>query len=114
MKRPLSVTIIGWLFIVAGAVGLVYHASEFNSQRPFQYELVWVCLVRVLAIVAGFFVLRGSNWARWLLIIWIAYHVVLSAFHSLSGVITHSLMLVVVTFFLFRKPASSYFRHVKD
>jgi len=28
MKRPLPVTILGWLFIVTGLVGLVYHLSD--------------------------------------------------------------------------------------
>ena len=60
-KRPLSVTVIAWLFIVAGTVGLVYHATEFKTDGPFQYELVLVCLIRLLAIVCGAFMLRGSN-----------------------------------------------------
>lgn len=110
MKRPLSVTIIGWLFVVAGAVGLVYHATELKAGGPLQYDVVWVCLVRLVAILCGAFMLRGNNWARWLLLVWIAYHIILSAFHSLSGVIVHSLMLAVVAYFLFRRKASDYFR----
>ncbi|HET6890379.1 MAG TPA: hypothetical protein VFH31_04700 [Pyrinomonadaceae bacterium] len=106
--RPLSVTIIGWLFIAAGAIGLAYHVTELR--RPFEYDVVWVCFLRLLAILGGVFVLSGHNWARWLLVIWIAYHVVLSGSHSLSGVITHALLLVVVTYFLFRPQATSYFQ----
>lgn len=108
-RRPLSVTIIGWLFIVAGTVGLVYHATEFKTLYPFQYGVFWVCLVRLAGILCGVFVLRGKNWSRWLLLVWIAYHIALSAFHSLSSVIVHSLLLVVVAFFLFRREASDYF-----
>ncbi|HMJ65253.1 MAG TPA: hypothetical protein VK615_07865, partial [Candidatus Binatia bacterium] len=83
-KRPLSVTIIGILFLVAGIVGLAYHVQEFKTHGPFQYDVLWVCLVRLLAIICAVFMLRGANWARWLLLVWIAYHLVLSAFHSLS------------------------------
>jgi hypothetical protein len=108
--RPLSVTIIGWLFIAAGAFGFAYHVIEFRSIRPFPYDVVWVCLLRLLAILSGVFLLRGRNWARWLLLMWIAYHVILSAFHSLFEVVTHTLLLVVVAYFLFRPEASSYFR----
>ena len=36
-----------------------------------------------LAIVCGVFLLRGHNWARWLALAWIAFHVVLSAFHAI-------------------------------
>jgi len=108
-KRPLSVTIIGWLFIVAGAIGFVYHASELSSRHPFSFYLVWVCLLRLIAILGGVFLLRGSNLARWLLVMWIGYHVVLSAFQSLSGVVIHGLLLLVIAYFLFRRRVSPYF-----
>ena len=109
-KRPRSITIIAWLFLGAGAIGLVYHATEFRAQHPFEYDVIWVCIVRLLAILSGLFVLRGSNWARWLLLVWLAYHVILSAFHSLSELAMHSLLLCVVAYFLFRQQASAYFR----
>jgi hypothetical protein len=109
-KRPLSVTVISGIFLVAGVIGLAYHATEFKADGPFQYELVWVCLVRFLAIICAVFMLRAGNWARWLLVIWIAYHVILSAFHSAPALITHSLLLAVVAYFLFRPSASAYFR----
>jgi hypothetical protein len=96
--------------VAAGAIGLAYHASEFKVDRPFQYDVVWVCFVRLLAILCGVFMLRGSNWARWLLLVWIAYHIILSAFHSLSELVMHTLLLGVVAYFLFRPGASAYFR----
>jgi len=107
-RRPLSVTVISWLFIAAGAIGLAYHLTEFKGQ--FEYGLALVSLVRLLAILSGLFMLRGSNWARWLLLVWILYHVILSAFHSLSELAIHSLLLVVVAYFLLRPKASAYFR----
>src|SRR5262249_39079375 len=62
-----------------------------------------------LAIVCGVFLLRGSNWARWLLLAWIAFHVVLSAFHNVFELAMHSLLLVVVAYCLFRPRTSAYF-----
>src|SRR5438093_13649636 len=112
-KRPLSITIISWLFVAAGVIGLAYHATEFTAQRPFEYDFVWVCFVRLLAILCGVFMLRGRNWARWLLLAWIAYHVILSAFHSLSELILHSLLFAVIACFLFRPQASEYFRSTR-
>ncbi len=109
-KRPLSVTIISWLFIAVGTIALLYHLTELKAHHWFDHELIWVCFVRVLAIVAGLFMLRGHNWARWLLILWLAYHVILSAFHSPMEVIMHGLLLIVFAYFLFRRPASEYFR----
>jgi hypothetical protein len=109
-KRPLSVTIIGWLFIAAGAIGLAYHATEFKVHVQFPYELIWVLLLRLFAIVCGLFMLSGNNWARWGLLLWLAYHVVLSAFHSFSELAMHSLLLALVAYFLFRPKTSAYFR----
>ena len=108
-QRPHSVTVISGLFLVAGVVGLAYHAGEFKTQRRFQYELIWVLFLRVLAIVSAVFLFRGANWARWLLMMWIAYHLVLSAFHSTSELLVHGLLLAVIAYLLFRRPASEYF-----
>jgi len=112
-KRPLSVTLIGALFLVTGLVGLGYHATDFKLHDPLQYDLVVVCLVRLLAVIGAVFMLRAHNWARWLLVIWMAYHVVLSAFHSASEMIVHTLLFAVIAYFLFWRPASEYFRGVK-
>lgn len=112
-KRPLSVTIIAWLYIVTGVVGLAYHATEFDVTRPFADDGLWILLVRLLAVVAGAFMLRGRNWARWLAIVWMAWHVGLSLFHPVSELIMHSILLVVFAFLLFRSSASAYFRAVK-
>ena len=81
-ERPRSITVISWLFVIVGVIGLVYHATEFKPGRPFQYDLVLVCLVRLLAVLCGAFMLRGSNRARWLLVVWLGYHIVLSVLHS--------------------------------
>ena len=112
-KRPHSVTAIGCIFIVAGVIGLAYHGAEFKAQRHLDYDSVWVLLVRLLAILGGVFLLRGSDWARWFLLIWIAYHVILSAFHSAFELITHSLLLAVIAYFLYRPRVSAYFRDMR-
>lgn len=109
-KRPLSITIIGWMFIGAGSIGLLYHLSEFKTRSLFEQSLVWICFVRLLAIVGGMFMLRGFTWARWLLVVWMTFHVILSAFHSLLEVLVHGVLLGVVAYFLFRPQASAYFR----
>jgi hypothetical protein len=109
-KRPLSVTVIGCIFIAAGIIGFAYHVTELKALRPFPYEIVWGSSVRLLAILGGVFVLRRHNWARWLLLVWIAFHVILSAFHSLPELIVHALLFAVVAYVLFRPQASAYFR----
>ena len=107
MKRPLPVTILGCLFIAAGLVGLVYHLSE----RPLEPGIMAVSIVRVIAVVGGVFLLMGSGWARWLILAWLAFHVVVSAFHSVSEVLAHAVLLLVVGYFLLRPPTAKYFGH---
>jgi hypothetical protein len=106
MKRPLPVTIIGCLFIAAGLVGLVYHVSE----RPLDPSIVLISIVRIFAVVGGVFLLSGHNWARWLILAWLAFHVVVSAFHSLSEFMPHVVLLMVVGYVLLGPPASKYFQ----
>ena len=110
-KRPLSITVISWLFLAAGVIGFAYHVTEFKVRRPFENDAVWVCFVRFLAILCGVFMLRGSNWARWLLVGWMGYHIVLSALHSPLQLVVHGLLFAVIFYFLLRPTASAYFRN---
>ena len=109
-KRPLPVTIIGWVFIAAGTVGLLYHAPEFKGELPGDYEVAVICAIRLLAIVGGGSLLRARAWARWLLIVWLVYHVILSAFHEVAGFVMHTALLGVIGFFLFRQSVSAWLR----
>lgn len=108
--RPRSITVISWLFVATGVIGLAYHATEFKADGPFQYDVVWVCLDRLLAILCGVFMLRGSNWARWLLAVWMGYHIALSVLHSRLQLFVHGLLFAIILYFLFRRQASAYFR----
>jgi hypothetical protein len=67
----------------------------------------------LLAILGGAFVLRGKNWARWLVLAWIAYHVVLSAFHHFFELAVHAALLAVFAYILFRPRASAYFQRAE-
>jgi hypothetical protein len=116
-KRPRSITIIGWLFIVFGSISLLSGLVPFGditlAQRLAELKGHWmVHLLRLAAIVSGVFMLYGFNWARWLLVVWIAFHIVLSALHSPLQLLIHISIFTVILFFLFRRQASAYFsRH---
>ncbi|HVP53775.1 MAG TPA: hypothetical protein VMU45_02185 [Candidatus Eisenbacteria bacterium] len=107
-ERPISVTILGYLLIAMGTIGIAYHFAEFKSSRLDEY--IWVLLVRLTAIVCGVFLLRGSDWARWVAMAWIAFHVVISYFHSMQEVAFHAVVLVAFAVVLFRAAANRYFR----
>jgi len=104
-KRPISITIIALVYLTVGIVGFVYHFKEIRAPDGIGIELT-----EFLAIVAGAFLLRGSNLARWLALAWMAFHVVLSFFHPLPELLIHCLFFAVFAWLLFRSPAATYFR----
>jgi hypothetical protein len=106
MKRSIPVTILGCLFILAGVVGLAYHLA----QRPLDPWFALIAFIRVIAVVGGVFLLKGRNWARWLVIGWLGFHVGVSAFHALSECLAHAVLFVVVAYFLLTPPDSKYFQ----
>ena len=60
-------------------------------------------------IVAGVFMLKGHNWARWLLVIWITFHIVISALHSMLFLLMHMVIFSVILYLVFRRQSSDYF-----
>ena len=108
-KRPVSVTLISFLFIAAGTMGIIYHAGELK-EIAINPEVIWVLVVRLLAIVGGVFALRCANWARWLLLVWIFYHVIISFFHTSAELIMHAVIMIITIAALFHPKANVYFR----
>src|SRR5206468_12207005 len=105
-KRPLPVTIISFVFIAAGVMGVAYHLTEFKVQHPFHDEAAWLLVVRLLAVMAGVYMPKGRYWARCLAIVWIGSHVILSSFHSVQDLAMNAWLFVVFTYFLFLIPAT--------
>ena len=93
--------------------GLLPPGQQMAELRRHPIEFGLIQTVRLLGLIGGVFVLRGFNWARWLLIFWLAFHVALSAFHSRRELMVHGLLFVVVAHLLFRAPAAAYFRSAR-
>src|SRR5271169_2433334 len=107
-KRPMYVTVLGYLLIAVGAIGIAYHFTEFKGAKPSEYFLVLA--VRLIAIVCGAFMLGGRDWARWLAIAWIAFHLGISIFHTREGIAVHAVVLIAFSVLLFLPAANRYFR----
>ncbi len=110
MKRPLAVTVVGWLSIIAGAVGFIYHLKDVDRQHPFADDAIWILAVRLIAVLAGIFVLRRINAGRWILVVWMAYHVVLSYLHAPASLAMHVLLLAAIVLSLFNASVNRYFK----
>ena len=109
-KRPVKVLLLSCLYIAVGAIGFAYHFRELNVLRQ---DSIWIELTQLLAILAGAFMLRARNWARWLALVWMAFHVAIS-FPALRQVAVHALFLAVIAWLLFRPDATRYFRRTRQ
>jgi hypothetical protein len=109
MRRPpLAVIVIAALYIVAGTAGLIYHRHEWSLLSQ-SHQILWVSLVRALAIVAGVFLLLGKNWARALAVAWIAFHVVVGATDDVMSLVIHAMLMVIILLALFAPKSQAYF-----
>src|SRR6266542_5980903 len=107
--RPRSITVISWIFIVFGSIallsGLLPNVNITATERLAEFKGHWyVHVSRIVQVLSGVFMLYGFNWARWLLVVWIVFHVIISALHSPFQLLVHSLLFAVVLYFLFRQP----------
>lgn len=119
-KRPITVAVIGWVFIGIGAVGLVRGlwplmglaapGSGVKAESEPLRDALYVLASGLVAGVGGAFAIRGRNWARWLLVAWMGFHIVLSLLHSATKLIVHCALFGVILWYLFRPRASEYFR----
>jgi hypothetical protein len=119
MQRPRSITVIAWVFVTVGAAGLLKdwwplvtsgsaQLAKLKADGLADIGPAWTS--RLLAIVGGVWLLRGHNWARWLLVAWMVFHIGLSVFHSWVEVLTHTVIFLPVLYFLFRGPSARYFQ----
>ncbi|HET8783800.1 MAG TPA: hypothetical protein VFM63_15410 [Pyrinomonadaceae bacterium] len=105
--RPVSITIISWFFLIFGSIALISGLLPFigadRAHLIAEFKTHWmVHLSRLVQIAAGLFLLRGHNWARWLLAVWMAFHLVVGAMHGWIMFLTHLVFFTVISFFLFR------------
>lgn len=103
-KIPISVIVIACLYLAVGIAGSVAHFPALRAPNG-----IWMELTECLAIVCGVFLLLARNWARWLAIAWMAFHVAISI-GVLRQLAIHSLFFVVIVWFLLRPDVSRFFQ----
>jgi hypothetical protein len=108
-KRPIAVLFLSCLYIVVGSIGFVFNFTKLMALQP---QSIWIELTELLALIAGAFMFRAQNWARWLALVWMAFHVAIS-FPVVRQVVTHSIILALIAWILFRPDARRYFTPLK-
>jgi hypothetical protein len=107
VRRPVAVLVVAGAYLAVGIIGFIAHYHDLLTNPS---EGVWMELTELVAAVTGVFLLRGRNWARWVAVAWIAFHVGLSAFDSMRLVAVHALMAVLIVWLLFRPDTGRWFR----
>ena len=113
-KRPVSVTLLAWLYIAVGSIGFAYHLEPIVARHGFHSDDLLIQLTEIVAVVAGVFILQGENWARWLAVTWIAFHVFISFFDSVQKITIHFLLFMLIAYLLFQPKARRYFQHLDE
>lgn len=132
--RPLSVSVISWLGIVPNIfffiLGLVYSGIYLYSNgfavlnhpsQELSWELITLLLSSAISLVVFLFLLKGKDWARWLVVFLVPLNIILSlspAMAMLSSValrLCAMVSLVIISYAiligtLFHKRANAYFR----
>lgn len=106
----MSITVLAAIYLIVGVVGFVFHGREILAHHMLRSEDLLVELTEAIAFIAGVFLLRGRNWARWLAVAWMVFHVVLSVFGPISALLLHAVFCVAIAWILFRADAAHYFR----
>lgn len=108
MKRPFSVTFVAWLYLVVNVVALALHYSDVLP--PYHSRDLWVDILRLIGLVTGAWLLRGANWARWLALAWMAFHVWVGYLNGWIPGLIHSGFFILILVLLFRPAANAWFR----
>jgi hypothetical protein len=106
-----SVQAVGVLFLILGALDLYRGLAPLLASAPRWHmatDDVEVLVIGIAAIMGGIYVLRGANWARWLLAAWMAMHVAISIGQP-GALLAHVVIFGFVAYLLFGRAASTHF-----
>ena len=108
-RRSPSILVVGALFLALGVVDVYQGAAPIlrSAWAPATDDLQ-VLAIGIAALVGGAFVLRGRNWARWLLAGWMLFHVAISIVHP-GQLAAHVVIFGFLAFLLFRPSAREHF-----
>ncbi|HEY1888988.1 MAG TPA: hypothetical protein VGG63_01175 [Steroidobacteraceae bacterium] len=110
-KPPVSVIAVGVVFIACGVLDIWLGVSPAMSKSGhLAGDDLTVLSVGIIALLGSIYMLKGHNWARWLLAAWMAFHVALSI-RQPYVLLGHAVIFGLILAGLFYPAASTYFRH---
>lgn len=126
IKRPISLTIIGWLFIVLDAGNLIYLPLSLRNpltimllseyRVPPGVTILAGMIVAALCLASGVAILKGRVWGRMLYVCATVAGMAISMgtmpadMTMAAAFIPSVLLFAVFTYLLYRRPATAYFQ----
>jgi hypothetical protein len=107
VRRPWPVIVIACLYLLVGVIGFVAHFPELLARHP---DAVGIEATEIVAVICGLFLLLRQNWARWLAVAWILFHVGISFLHPLPELAVHVVFCLFIAWALFRPATALWFR----
>ena len=121
MERPTSVTVISWILIVLGALGLLVGALMSNNPDVMDQmaksklgagtQQMLGIVSSVISIVSGYGMLQGKNWGRLLYVVSTVVGIALNFYAMGADTMQYLAIAIfaVVVFFLYRPAANAWF-----
>lgn len=110
-KRPWPVIVIASLYLIVGIVGFGFHFPELLARHS---DALAIEGTELLAFVSAVGLMMRQNWARWLALAWILFHVGLSLFHPLGELAVHIAFCVLIAWALFQPESGRWFKRVPE
>ena len=107
--RPWSIVVVAVIFLALGVLDIARGLAPLFASAPRWHmatDDVEVLAIGIAAIVGGVYLLRGRNWARWLLAMWMAFHVAISIGQP-RQLVAHLVIFGCIAFLLFRPDVSA-------
>jgi hypothetical protein len=109
--RSRSVIAVGVIFLALGVLDVTRGLAPLFASAPHWHMAIddaEVLAIGIAALVGGVYLMKGRNWARWLLAVWMAFHVAISVGQP-RQLVAHIVIFGFITFLLFRRAASPHF-----
>jgi len=123
--RPTSITVIGWILIVLGAIleldmfmltalrnNPIMQPVVAHNLLPMSAQFVFGFLGATITMICGVALLKRQNWARFLYVGWslagAAFGIVTTTY-SFFLLIPALVLLLIIVYYLFRPIATLYF-----
>jgi hypothetical protein len=100
----MAILLVSCLYMAVGAIGFLVNIPQ-SMRLP---QDILIELTELSALVAGVCMFRGCNWARWLALVWMAFHLAIS-FPAICQVVTHSIIFALIAWILLHPDARRYF-----